>query len=43
MFVSATARSGMQELMLTAGNVTKNCQQDIDQEVGTASALEEDT
>lgn len=25
------------------GNVTKNCQQDVDQQVSPASALEEDT
>jgi len=26
-----------------AGNVTKDCQQDVDEEVSTTSALEEDT
>lgn len=29
--------------ILTARNITKNCQQDVDQKVSTASALEEDT
>jgi hypothetical protein len=28
---------------LTAGNITQNCQQDVDQKVSTASALKEDT